>query len=161
MCDDALGVGDEDNRMRDTVAGCALREDFVEDIERLDDRRPGVGKQRQPNVPAFREPCERTDIVIADKCDIVAACREFLVPLVPGDRLYLAVRSPIQRAGEQQYQAGSSGQGLQAAGLAVLVGHAHIQGDRLADLETLIEIVFRRGGESGDGKTDKKRDDRQ
>jgi hypothetical protein len=146
---DPLGVGDEDDRVRDAMSRRAHRIVFVQDAERLDDCGFRIGKQRQLDAPPLGEGRERPDVVIADRCDIVAAGGEFIDPFVPGDRLDLAVGSPVERAGEQQYEAGSSGQRFQAAGFALLVGRSHGERYGRTGLETLVELVAclcRKGG---------------
>jgi len=159
--DDTFGVGDEDDRMREAVTGRPFRESLIEDIERLDDVGLSVRKQRHPDFLVFRESRERPDIVITDEGDVVAAFREVRVPFVPGDRLKFAVGSPVERTGKKQNQAGSPHQRLQAVRITVLVRRAHRQRDRLADLESLIQIVSCLGRVYGHDQAAEKRRDHQ
>ena len=145
MRDHALGVDDEQHRDGHTVARPARRKIFVEQTEGADDRRFRVGEQGEADVAALREPRQRPNIVIADRGEGVAKRREFLDFVVPGDRLGLAVNSPIQRAGEQQDQSALARERRKIARHAMLIPGRERMGNRHADFRPVVEPVLRAG----------------
>ena len=140
-----FSVDYEDDRGGDAVAWAARRVLPVEHVEGADDLRLRVRQQGEADPPALGEARQLRDAVIADRRDVVAEGGEFPEFKVPGDRLGLAIGSPVERAGEQQDKAALAGERPEAPLPARLVGRVQLVGNRLADPHTLAELVVRSG----------------
>ena len=123
----------------------ARREILVEQTEGADDRRIGVRQQDEADFPAPGEPRQRLHIIVADRGQRVAERRNIVDSVVPGDRLGLAVNSPIERTGKQQDQSALAGECWKVASLAMLILGRERMGDRRADLGTPLKPVLRAG----------------
>ena len=82
---------------------------LIQEVKFSDDFRFRVGQQAESDFPPLRETRQLLHRIIADGGNPIAQPSEFSVPFVPGDRLGLAVNSPIEGTGKQKDQAPFTG----------------------------------------------------
>lgn len=113
----------------------------VEKIERSDDFGFGVGQQREGYVLIGGEPLDRGEPVVGDRRDAEAERVERIDFFIPGDRLVLAIRSPIIGSGKQDDQPAPPRQGFEIAVLAALIRRADRLRHHRADLRAPVERI--------------------
>lgn len=147
---DAVGSNNEYHRMRDPMHETAGRVLPVQQAERSNDVGFSIREKAEPDTPAFGETRQRDDRIVAQHRDAVSEGREIRQPFVPGDRLALAVRSPVERSREQQDEAGSAPQRLEALRFAVLIRRGNGMGNRRPHRRPQLKAVMRGGGRRRD-----------
>lgn len=104
-----------------------------------------------------------------DKRDVIPEGAKFLDTGVPGDRLDLAVGSPVQRTREQDDQAPAMGEGLEVLILVLMIDRFKIMRNFCADRGAGFQrVVFRRcvsglrhgGGEDRQADSDSQKNTR-
>ena len=88
------------------------------------------------------EACVHLDRIVGHNGDVVAERLELLEASIPGDRLVLAVGSPVERAREHQYQATPPGERLEIPVLVVLVADRERMRNLLPHPRTIIKCVM-------------------
>ena len=120
----------------------------VQDPEGLDGGRPGVGQQREGDLLARGELCQRGHRVVTDRRDTESFRAQLAEPTLEVHQLRLAVGTPVRRAVEQQQGAFRPHDGRARPHLAVLVREAEVR-DRLADLRAQLRDVDLRPRRAG------------
>ncbi len=142
MPDDAALIDHEDDRQRNAVPRARLLELGIGDTEGRNDLRLGVGQQRVADILGIGETLQLGRLVVSNKRDVIAERAKVLDAGVPGDRLDLAVGSPVEGAGKQDDQPPAVGQGFEILMLVVLVDGIQVmrnfRADRGAGLERVI-----------------------
>lgn len=110
MSDNAVGIDYKNQRMSETVPIARGRHRVVQQPEGFDDRGFAIRQQRETDPLVIGKSLQHIDGIVGNLGDVVAQRLEVRDPLVPGDRLDLAVGSPTQRSGKQQDEAAFSRQ---------------------------------------------------
>ena len=121
MADHAVLADDKNDRQGDAIPGTALAKLRIGDAEGGNDFSRRVRQQRVADIPGVGETFQRARFVMRDQRDVIAERLKFLDTGVPGDRLDLAVGSPVQRAREQDNQTPAMGQRLEILMLVLVV----------------------------------------
>ena len=95
LCDNAICVRHKNDRHCDAIPGRIFGKAFVDDVKRLDDCPIRVGEKLKRNFAPFGKCRDCGDLVVTNRRDVIAELCEFIDPFIPGDRLVLAVGSPI------------------------------------------------------------------
>jgi hypothetical protein len=143
VADHAVLADDEDDWQGDAVPRTAFRKLRVGDPEGGNDGGLCVGQQRVPDIPGICETLQRCRFVMRDEGDVIAERAKFLDLGVPGDRLDLAVRSPVQRSREQDHQPPAMGQGFEILMLVLMIDGFKVVRDLHADGGPGFERVVR------------------
>ena len=148
MPDDAALIDHEDDRQRNAVPRARLLELGIGDTEGRNDLRLGVGQQRVADILGIGETLQLGRLVVSNKRDVIAERAKVLDAGVPGDRLDLAVGSPVQGAGKQDHQTPAVGKGFEILVLVPVIDRFQVVGDFRAHRRSRFQrVVLGRPGE--------------
>jgi hypothetical protein len=148
VTDHAALVDHEDDRQGDAVPRARLFELRVGDAEGRNDLRICIRQQRVADIAGVREAFQRRRFVMRDQRNVIAERAKFLDPGVPGDRLDLAVGSPVQGAGKQDHQTPAVGKGFEILVLVPVIDRFQVVGDFRAHRRSRFQrVVLGRPGE--------------